>query len=128
MASPDTTPRIVLGPVAKGRGTQSVLIVAGAASGELPDGTSRIVLLQDALEIGRGTRADFPDDWTDDPLMSRRHARITRLPNGRYALRDLDSTNGTWLNGVRLLPGVRRKLDDGAVIMTGNLVYVFRRA
>jgi transcriptional regulator with PAS, ATPase and Fis domain len=126
MASSDTTPRIVLGSVAKGRGTHPVLIVAGTATSDLPEGTTRVVTLQDSLEVGRGAQADVPD-WGEDRLMSRSHARITRLPNGRHAIRDLDSTNGTWLNGQRLAPGVRRKLEDGAVIMTGSLVFVFRR-
>ena len=124
MPAPDTTPRIVLGAPARGRGVHSVLIVAGSCSHEAPD--CRIVVLQDALEVGRGKRAEFPD-WGDDRLMSREHASISRLPNGRYAIRDHDSTNGTWVNGVRLAPNVRRKLDDGAVIMTGSLVLVFRR-
>jgi transcriptional regulator with PAS, ATPase and Fis domain len=126
MSSPDTTPRIVLGSVAKGRGTRSVLIVAGAASQDLPADESRIVVLEGSLQVGRGPRADFPPAG-DDRWMSRQHARITRMPNGSYTIRDLDSTNGTWVNGARLQPRARRKLEDGAVIMTGNLVFLFRR-
>jgi transcriptional regulator with PAS, ATPase and Fis domain len=122
--APDTTPRIVLRPPPPERGEHSVLIVAGSATGERPD--AGIVVLHELLEIGRGQGASFPD-WDEDRMMSRRHATIARLPNGRYAIRDHDSTNGTWVNGARLTSGVRRKLDDGAVLMTGGLVFVFRR-
>jgi pSer/pThr/pTyr-binding forkhead associated (FHA) protein len=35
------------------------------------------------------------------PTVSRRHARLTRTENG-WKLRDLASSNGTYLNGARI--------------------------
>jgi len=36
--------------------------------------------------------------FTDDPFMSRRHAALTRNPvTGAFTLKDLDSSNGTFL-------------------------------
>src|SRR5688572_1247522 len=37
-----------------------------------------------------------------DDTVSRRHAEL-RLAEGRWILRDLDSSNGTWVNGRRVM-------------------------
>jgi pSer/pThr/pTyr-binding forkhead associated (FHA) protein len=37
-----------------------------------------------------------------DDTVSRRHAEL-RLVEGRWMLRDLGSTNGTWVNGRRVM-------------------------
>jgi hypothetical protein len=66
----------------------------------------------------------FPDvDLdSDDPeaKVSRRHARIT-FNDGKYALEDLGSTNGTFINrGKRMAPGTRQPLSDGDEIIVGK--------
>jgi pSer/pThr/pTyr-binding forkhead associated (FHA) protein len=53
---------------------------------------------QPALSIGRDGANDIV---IDHPLASRRHARLERDENG-YLVRDLDSTNGTYVNGDRI--------------------------
>src|SRR5437868_9206695 len=40
----------------------------------------------------------------DDSSVSRRHAEV-RLGEDGWSVRDLESTNGTYVNGVRLGPG-----------------------
>jgi len=117
----------VLGLPARERMAHPVLIVAGAASSEIPNSPCRLVMLDRRLDLGRGLQADFPC-LPQDRLMSRLHARLVRMPNGRYGICDLGSTNGTWVDGVRLRPGLLHKLRDGAVIMVGSQVFVFRRA
>src|SRR5208283_3634485 len=42
-----------------------------------------------------------------DEGISRRHARIIRTPDGGFELSDLDSTNGTYHNGLRLQGSIR---------------------
>jgi len=57
-----------------------------------------------------------------DRRVSRRHAEICRQEEG-FILRDLGSTNGTWLNGRRLSTSVL--LRDGDVIEIGGARLTF---
>jgi pSer/pThr/pTyr-binding forkhead associated (FHA) protein len=41
------------------------------------------------------------DEVLDDPRVSRRHARLTQSPEG-LTIEDLDSANGTFVNGARI--------------------------
>ncbi|WKZ37253.1 MAG: FHA domain-containing protein [Anaerolineales bacterium] len=52
--------------------------------------------------------------------VSRRHAMIQRVEN-RYEIIDLHSSNGTFLNGTRLLPSKPYELKSGAVVQLGRL-------
>jgi diguanylate cyclase (GGDEF)-like protein len=77
----------------------------------------------DAAEciIGRGAEADL---WVEDPSISRRHARITRRPDGRYFVEDLGSTNGTFVSGQRV--DGRMEVPSGERVQVGpNLVLRF---
>jgi pSer/pThr/pTyr-binding forkhead associated (FHA) protein len=49
--------------------------------------------------LGRSTGADF---IVDVALVSRVHCRLTVLADGRLEVRDLESTNGTFVNGERI--------------------------
>ncbi|MEU7846544.1 FHA domain-containing protein [Micromonospora parva] len=53
----------------------------------------------------------------NDPHLSRRHAEVWLAPEGP-SLRDLGSTNGTWLNDRRITEVER--LSDGDVIRLGR--------
>lgn len=63
--------------------------------------------------IGRGSDADVV---VDDPGVSRRHAEI-RVEPGGAVVRDLGSTNGTFVDGERA--GAAR-LSDGSTITVGR--------
>jgi pSer/pThr/pTyr-binding forkhead associated (FHA) protein len=63
-----------------------------------PETTFRI-LPGIARTLGRATGADF---ILDAPLVSRVHCRLTALPTGELEVKDLDSTNGTFVNGERV--------------------------
>ena len=52
--------------------------------------------------------------------VSRRHARLNSKAN-QFVLRDLDSTNGTWVNGERLAPQTDRELQDGDLVRFGRV-------
>jgi len=53
--------------------------------------------------------------------VSRRHARMHFL-NGHFLLEDLESLNGTYLNGRKLRPYLPEVLHDGDEIKLGSLV------
>jgi pSer/pThr/pTyr-binding forkhead associated (FHA) protein len=57
--------------------------------------------------------------------VSRQHARITN-DGGTWAITDLNSTNYTRVDGVKLDPSVARPLHDGARIQLGRVAMVFR--
>ena len=64
--------------------------------------------------------------WLDAPRVSRRHASVVidRAQDTVY-LRDLESTNGTFLAGTRVAQPVA--LSDGVAIRIGSVVLRFRR-
>jgi len=64
------------------------------ASGTLK---ARPMLDRAPVVIGRSADCDIRVDW--DPLVSRRHASITRTADG-FVVRDLGSTNGVLVDGV----------------------------
>ena len=70
--------------------------------------------------LGRSKECDIQ---VPDPNVSRRHAEL-REEGGSWWLVDLDSTNGTELNGKRVQ---RAKLADGDRIGLGELELVFAR-
>jgi DNA-binding protein Fis len=59
-----------------------------------------------------------------DRLASRAHAAVSfDAAQGRWTLRDLESRNGTWLDGVQIATAA---LDEGAVIRVGTSEFLFR--
>jgi pSer/pThr/pTyr-binding forkhead associated (FHA) protein len=81
---------------------------------DLPEKTFRI-LPGNVRTIGRATGADF---IVDAALVSRVHCRVSALAGGELEIHDLESTNGTYVNGqrietARLAPG--DKLQVGRV-------------
>ena len=65
---------------------------------DIPERTFR-VLSGGIRTIGRSTGADF---IVDAALVSRVHCRVSALPTGELEVRDLESTNGTYVNGARV--------------------------
>ena len=57
--------------------------------------------------------------------ISRLHAVID-WKDGKYWIQDLNSTNGTWLNGQGLLPHESRVIQNGDRIVMAELDYEFR--
>jgi predicted component of type VI protein secretion system len=81
-------------------------------------------VVDERLVIGRNS--DGPGRLADDPELSRHHAEIVRAPNGEFTIRDLSSTNGTFVNGTRLnKPAV---LTPGDEIQIGATKLVVRSA
>jgi pSer/pThr/pTyr-binding forkhead associated (FHA) protein len=71
------------------------------------------------LQLGR-TAPEDQGRFGEDAEMSRRHARVSRAPDGRLTIEDLGSANGTFVNGERL--NAPRTLEAGDIIKVGNTV------
>ena len=85
-----------------------------------PEKTFRI-LAGGIRTIGRATGADF---IVDAPLVSRVHCRLTSLPTGELEVRDLNSTNGTFVNGERVENAI---LESGDRLQVGRVELVALR-
>jgi hypothetical protein len=66
----------------------------------LGDSYERTVLTKKAITIGRSKDNDIT--LPDDPLVSSRHAELSMEEDGVIWIKDLDSTNGTYLNDEEL--------------------------
>ncbi|MGO9959516.1 MAG: FHA domain-containing protein [Solirubrobacteraceae bacterium] len=90
-------------------------VVAGNATG-------MSVLVENELLIGR--HAQGAGRLAEDPEISRSHARITLEQSGFCAVEDLGSTNGTFVNGVRI--NGPQTLSEGDTIELGSTTLVVR--
>jgi len=70
------------------------------------------------IAIGRHPLSDFRFDAQQDLDVSTRHGEI-RCVDGRYSLFDSNSTNGTFVNGERVMAGTAHELRDADVIAFG---------
>ncbi len=80
------------------------------------NGAGDTILVEDELIIGR--HATGAGRLSEDEEISRQHARISREVTGDYAIEDLGSSNGTFVNGLRIQ--TPRLLEPGDSIETGT--------
>lgn len=78
-----------------------------------------VVLRGTPIVIGREPDVDVV---VDEPSVSRKHARLEPRPDGVYRLTDLDSSNGTFVNGVRLETS---PVHGGDRVQFGNVVFLY---
>ena len=101
----------------------------------LPLGAPPVLMLDVLQGPDRGMKYALPDDEPQligrssealpltDTTVSRRHAELTP-DDGRWFLRDLESSNGTFINGERI-SGDRVELSPGDQIRCGSTLMVF---
>jgi len=73
------------------------------------------------LVVGRAVNSDVP---IYDPTISRQHAQLT-VQNGGVLVKDLGSSNGTFLNGSRITEATAQPND---VVMFGKVSFYVREA
>ena len=83
------------------------------ASIVLPSG-QRIGLNQGTVTVGRLPECTIS---VNDSNISRKHAEM-RQSAGEYVVIDLDSTNGTLVNGIRITG--QQRLNEGDIISFGS--------
>ena len=81
----------------------------------------RHLLSEKPIILGRGEDCDIR---ILDNSVSRRHARVERMPDGFYVL-DMQSTNGTFVNDSASKDGNAILLHDGDYLRAGNCIYRF---
>lgn len=72
-------------------------------------------------EAGFAPELDLTEYGGQERGVSRRHATIQWVEGG-YVITDQNSSNGTWLNGVRLVTGYAYQLPPGANVRFGGLL------
>lgn len=89
------------------------------------DGASRgdAFVVRDGAVIGRSTEADWALEH--DRRISGRHLAIELTADGRVAVTDLASRNGTIVDGVRLQPLVATPIVAGTSIAIGCTTIVY---
>jgi pSer/pThr/pTyr-binding forkhead associated (FHA) protein len=87
-----------------------VLTLSLQTGGKTVGGT---VAVQSGQVLGR--HGDAGGVFEKFRTVSRRHARVTFV-NGVWNIEDLESTNGTWVNGRRLNTEERCPLDEGDTV------------
>lgn len=93
-----------------------LVIASGAQAG------SRFTLVNEVTTAGRHEGSDI---MLDDVSVSRHHAIFTRTASGRITLRDLNSLNGTYVNGVRVEETALHSADE---VQIGKFKLVFWEA
>lgn len=88
-----------------------------------PGGPSEFVPLEgERVTIGKTGSCTVPTPW--DAAVSRVHAVLERYAGGQWAIRDLSSRNGTFVNGERL--AAERPLRPFDEIRVGDTRLIFR--
>jgi hypothetical protein len=115
-APPAAPPPPVPGPEPTPSAVATRLVITSGAKEGL-----EIDLPEEQLTIGRSNESGLVirDDYT-----STHHARLLRWPEG-WVIQDLDSTNGTFLDGVRVI--VPTQVPLGTTVKIGTTSFELRR-
>jgi pSer/pThr/pTyr-binding forkhead associated (FHA) protein len=103
-------------PVADGKRRRSKRMQLHVVRPE--DQAGRVYEIGDEVTVGRAPGCGVPIDY--DAYSSNLHARLFRLDGDLWA-EDLGSTNGTWVNAVRI--DGRTKLRKGDLLQVGGTVF-----
>jgi diguanylate cyclase (GGDEF)-like protein len=133
MSDEEPSDTINMWKLREARLTDTVIAPAQAVSRPEPTSTAYLVQISPAgpalgrrhpigagpVVIGRETTCSLP---VPDGGVSRTHARIDVMSDGRYQIADLNSRNGTYLNGSKVGTTV---LADGDTLQVGGCIFRF---
>ena len=109
--------------ISEARVDHDVAPAAGPPAGSAPRLEGKLGTFQLSRAVTRIGRGADSDIRIEDPGVSRHHAEV-RIGSD-VILRDLGSTNGTYVNGTLI---AEQPLRDGAVITIGSTNLTFRSA
>ena len=89
------------------------------------DGKNKCHIDLGRLPLTVGKLAGAVDMVIDEKSVSRMHAKFSRTENN-VDITDLNSTNGTFRNGMRLLPNASERIEPGDEIRLGKLKFIYR--
>jgi pSer/pThr/pTyr-binding forkhead associated (FHA) protein len=95
----------------------TLYVEKGIVPGEIFEINKRVMI------IGRSNDSDI---FLADMLVSRSHATLQNLNKGHSTIRDNESINGTFVNGLRLKRFQKYLLQDGDEIQLGDTVLIYR--
>lgn len=72
----------------------------------------------DRISIGRAPNVDV---IIHSRFVSKLHAHVLLAENERLTVTDLDSQNGTFINGARLSPRARKPISNGDILSFGQV-------
>lgn len=105
----------------------SLIVQASGVILTFPTDQTEILIGREDPVNGIFPEIDLTDHGGDEGGVSRRHARIM-YQDGQFALEDLNSANGTRVNGVRVPFGERTLISNGDEIRLGRVSLVFRES
>lgn len=85
----------------------------------LPFKIKEVYTLEDSTTIGRSNQNKI---IIKDPYISKNHLKIVK-DEGDYYIEDLNSANGTFINGTKIMDAVR--LKNGDRIRLGQVEFLF---
>lgn len=80
-----------------------------------------ISLIKEVTVMGRSAQCDIP--FASDTNCSRRHFQIRKWA-GKFMVEDLESHNGTFVNGAKVVK--EHSLADGDLISAGDTTILFK--
>lgn len=89
------------------------------------DSASGIVILLDHFPFTIGKETDSADYHLERPEISRTHCRIHSPADDEFELEDLNSKNGSCINGNNLDPYSRQPLLPGDTVTLADLTFIF---
>jgi hypothetical protein len=94
----------------------------------LPNGAKESVLIFQPggrrLSVGRAKDSNL---YIDNPTVSKVHSAMVMNREGNLLVADTGSTNGTYINGVRMKYGEAKQIEDGDVVSFGDVEVRFRK-
>lgn len=87
-------------------------------------GSGRSIKISDPKGVILGRSSSKSDFIIESQKVSRKHARVY-LSGDVCMVSDFESSNGTFIDGIRVLPLEDKELEEGSILLVGNVEFKF---